>query len=150
MRLLEWWDIPRRGWIIILAQLAVIITLGSWLYSEYVNNAYFQIYVNSLSPILIPVLSVSFGLTSATVATMLYFTMRNVRHRAGTREVDQNRKRGPAKRTAKRPQVSTVRGVRVGTVETTTMPRLKAVPAGTSLPEHSRALESGDEEDESE
>lgn len=148
MRLLEWWNIPRRGWVIILTQLAIIITLGSWVYAEYVNNAYFQSYVNSLSPILVPIVSVSFGLASATVATMLYFTMRSVRQRGGVRQAEQNGKRGPAKKIVKRSQVSTVRGERVGTVEMTMMPKLKAGTAGTSLPKRGRALESGDKEDE--
>jgi hypothetical protein len=106
IQLLQWWNIPRRGWIIILAELAVILTLGGWVYSEYVNNAYFQIYVNSLSPILVPIVSVGIGITSATVATLLYFTMKNIRQRELMKDDGPSRRRGLAKRTTKKPQVS--------------------------------------------
>ncbi len=63
----------------IVAELAAIITPASWVYSEYVNNTYFQSYVNNLPPILLPIVSVGFGITSATIGTLLYFTMRNMR-----------------------------------------------------------------------
>lgn len=78
MKLLNWWKIPQRAWIIILSELSVIVTLGIGLYSEYLNSPYFQNYVNSLGPIIIPILSVAFGVTSASVATYLYFGMRRV------------------------------------------------------------------------
>src|SRR2546422_11373410 len=83
IQMLEWWSIPRRGWIIILGELVVIIGLGGWVYAEYLNNSYFQGYVNSLSPILVPIVSVGFGIASATVATVLYFTMRKVGRKEG-------------------------------------------------------------------
>lgn len=56
----------------------MIVVLGLWVVSEYLNNAYFQSYVNSLAPIVVPILSVAFGVTSATVATFLYFGMKKV------------------------------------------------------------------------
>src|SRR5205807_4970102 len=86
IQLLEWWSIPRRGWIIILTELVVIISLGSWVYAEYLSNSYFQSYINSLSPAIVPIISVAFGIASATVATLLYFTMRSIRQREGARE----------------------------------------------------------------
>src|SRR5713226_6786491 len=109
MQLLQWWSIPRRGWIMILAELAVIVTLAGWVYSEYVNNTYFQSYVNNLSPILLPIVSVGFGISSATIATLLYFTMRNVRQRKGLREEDSPRRYVPVRRAVKKPLVPTSR-----------------------------------------
>ena len=58
--------------------MSIIAILGLWVVSEYLNNAYFQSYVNSLAPIVVPILSVAFGVTSATVATFLYFGMKRV------------------------------------------------------------------------
>lgn len=78
MKPLNWWKIPPRAWIIIFSELSVIVMLGGWLYSEYLNSPYFQSYVNSLAPIVLPILSVAFGVTSASVATFLYFGMRKV------------------------------------------------------------------------
>ena len=79
MQLFNWWNVPRKAWIIILTELSIIIFLGSALYSEYVNSQYFQTYVNtSVIPIAVPVLSVIFGITSASIATFLYFGMRRV------------------------------------------------------------------------
>jgi hypothetical protein len=106
IQLLEWWSIPRRGWIIILSELAVIIGLAGWAYSEYLNNAYFQGYVNSLSPVLVPIVSVGFGITSATVATMLYFTMKNMKQSERTREEDASTRRGSSKKIIKKQPVS--------------------------------------------
>jgi hypothetical protein len=103
---LEWWNIPRRGWIIILSELAVIIGLAGWAYSEYLNNAYFQGYVNGLSPVLVPIVSVGFGITSATVATLLYFTMKNMKQRERPREENASTRRGSPKKTIKKQPVS--------------------------------------------
>jgi hypothetical protein len=100
---LQWWSIPRRGWIIILAELAVIVALASCVYAEYVNNTYFKSYVNGLSPILLPIVSVGFGITSATIATLLYFTMRNTRQRERLREEDSPRRHVPSRNTVKKP-----------------------------------------------
>jgi hypothetical protein len=44
----------------------------------YLNNVYFQTYVDSLSPVLVPVLSVAFGISSASIATYLYLGMKRV------------------------------------------------------------------------
>ncbi|HZY94844.1 MAG TPA: hypothetical protein VFE98_08330 [Candidatus Bathyarchaeia archaeon] len=58
--------------------MSVIAVLCLWVISEYLNNTYFQSYVNSLAPIVVPILSVAFGVTSATIATFLYFGMKRV------------------------------------------------------------------------
>jgi hypothetical protein len=102
IQLLEWWNIPRRGWIIILSELAVIVGLAGWAYSEYLNNAYFQTYVNGLSPVLVPIVSVGFGITSATVATLLYFTIKNMKQRERPREEDASTRRSSPKKTIKK------------------------------------------------
>ena len=76
---LNWWKIPQRAWIIILSELTVIVGLAGSLYSQYLNNQYFQSYVNTnVIPVAVPVLSVLFGIISASVATFLYFGMRRV------------------------------------------------------------------------
>jgi hypothetical protein len=129
---LQWWSIPRRGWIIILAELAVIVTLASWVYSEYVNNTYFQTYVNGLSPILLPIVSVGFGITSATIATLLYFTMRNIRQRESVNVEEIHRSRGSVKRTVKKQQFSPSRSERTGVGGLGGVPRPKSQAAGTS------------------
>jgi hypothetical protein len=78
MGYLTWWNFPKKAWLIIVGELVVIAALSSWLYSTYLNNAYFQTYVDSLSPILIPVLSVAFGISSASIATYLYLGMKRI------------------------------------------------------------------------
>jgi hypothetical protein len=129
---LQWWSIPRRGWIIIVAELAVIVTLASWVFSEYVNNTYFQSYVNGLSPILLPIVSVGFGITSATIATLLYFTMRNIRQREPVNVEEIPRSRGSVKRTVKKQQFSPSRGERTGVGGLGGVPRPKSQTTGTS------------------
>jgi hypothetical protein len=54
-------------------------SLSVWLYLTYLNDIYFQTYANSLSPILVPVLSVAFGISSASIATYLYLGMKRIR-----------------------------------------------------------------------
>src|SRR2546425_2361819 len=149
IQLLEWWNIPRRGWIIILAELVVIVTLASWVYSEYVNNSYFQSYVNSLSPILLPIVSVGFGITSATVATLLYFTMRSIRQREGRREEEAPRTRIPPKKTVKKPEVPFSRTERATTGAPATRPRARVPFTEVSSPKHGTARDRENEEDES-
>jgi hypothetical protein len=149
IQLLEWWKIPRRGWIIILGELAVIISLGSWVYSEYVNNPYFQIYVNSLSPILVPIISVSFGIISATVATLLYFTMRNIRRRDHSKQEELHTKRGAIKETAKKPQASTSRSKRTSTEAVSLVPKTKTMGFGTASQKRGSDKALKDEEYES-
>jgi len=60
-------------------ELGVIVSLAGWLYSTYLNNIYFQTYVDSLSPVLVPILSVTFGISSASIATYLYLGMKRIR-----------------------------------------------------------------------
>ena len=133
----------------ILGELAVIIGLAAWVYSEYVNNSYFQSYVNSLSPIFVPIMSVGFGMTSATVATMLYFTMTNIRGTEGAREEDLTRRRVPAKKTARKPQVASPRSERTATGGLSLVPRSRGLVAGTSGSKRLAAQGGRDEEDES-
>src|SRR5207245_131578 len=76
---LTWWNYPKKAWLIIIGELAVITSLSVSLYITYMSNIYFQTYVNSLSPILVPILSVAFGVSSASVATYLYLGMRRIR-----------------------------------------------------------------------
>ncbi len=148
IQLLEWWSIPRRGWIIILAELAVIVGLGSWVYSEYVNNTYFQGYVNGLSPILLPIVSVGFGIASATVATLLYFTMRNARQRERlTTEIP--RRRSSAKKTVKKTQNSTWKSERAAVAGVPVVSKPRVLKADASGPRRGTAQESMDTNDES-
>jgi hypothetical protein len=60
-------------------ELGIIASLSSWLYLTYLNNVYFQTYVDSLSPVLVPILSVAFGISSASIATYLYLGMKRIR-----------------------------------------------------------------------
>jgi len=147
--MLEWWNIPRRGWIIILGELVAIIGLGGWVYAEYLNNSYFQGYVNSLSPILVPIVSVSFGIASATVATVLYFTMRKVGRKEGLEGEDSMRRRGPEKKTVKKPQFSSSRSERGGKGAIAMMPRPKPAIAAGSGAKRGTVQDSNDDEDES-
>jgi hypothetical protein len=76
---LTWWNFPKKAWLIIIGLLAVISCLSVSLYVTYLSNFYFQAYVNSISPILVPILSVSFGISSASIATYLYLGMKRIR-----------------------------------------------------------------------
>jgi hypothetical protein len=75
---LTWWNFPKKAWLIIIVELGIIASLSGWLYSTYLNNVYFQTYADSLSPVLVPVLSVAFGITSASIATYLYLGMKRI------------------------------------------------------------------------
>ena len=145
---MQWWSIPRRGWIIILAELAVIVTLAGWVYSEYVNNTYFQIYMNGLSPILLPIVSVGFGISSATIATLLYFTMRNVGQREGLREEDSPRRHVPARRAVKKPMVTSTRTEKPTTGGLAMGPRARPPVTGVSSSKRGTARDDGNEDDE--
>ena len=127
----------------------MIIGLGSWVYAEYLSNLYFQSYVNNLSPILVPVVSVGFGIASATVATLLYFTMRNVRKREGVRDEELSTRRGSTKRTVKKPQASSPRSEKA-TGASTTVPRQRASIVGASSVRRGTAQQSSDEDEQSE
>jgi hypothetical protein len=88
---LTWWNFPKKAWLIIIGELAVIGSLSLSLYVTYLTNAYFQTYVNSLSPILVPVLSVAFGISSASIATYLYLGMKRIRTSQETQIPSRNR-----------------------------------------------------------
>lgn len=75
---LTWWNFPKKAWLIIIGELGVITSLSVWLYSTYLNDTYFQTYTNGLSPILVPLLSVAFGISSALIATYLYLGMKRI------------------------------------------------------------------------
>src|SRR6266705_3675434 len=79
MGYLAWWNFPKKAWLIILVELAVIMSLSVSLYITYLSNVYFQTYVNSLTPILVPILSVAFGISSASIASYLYLGMKRIR-----------------------------------------------------------------------
>jgi hypothetical protein len=51
LRRLDWYGIPRRAWVIILSQIAVIISLTVWAVWEYFHNIYLQYYVASVGPV---------------------------------------------------------------------------------------------------
>jgi hypothetical protein len=76
---LTWWNFPKKAWLIIIGELAVITSLSISLYITYLSNVYFQTYVNNLSPILVPTLSVAFGISTASIATYLYLGMKRIR-----------------------------------------------------------------------
>lgn len=97
---LTWWNFPKKAWIIILGETGVIASLSGLFYSTYINNVYFQTYVDSLSPVLVPVLSVAFGISSASIATYLYLGMKRIR----TLQEPETpvKKRGQSRRTSKR------------------------------------------------
>ena len=76
---LTWWNFPKKAWLIIFAELCIISSLAVSLYVTYLNDVYFQAYANSLSPVLVPVLSVAFGISSASIATYLYLGMKRIR-----------------------------------------------------------------------
>ena len=95
---MEWWDIPRKAWAIILVELSGIIGLSGWVVSEYFNNVYFRGYVNSISPILVPVLSVAFGVASATTAIFLYFGTRSLQNDRKAETIEPQRRRTQTRR----------------------------------------------------
>ncbi len=128
----------------------MIVGLGGWLYSEYLNNPYFQSYMNSLSPILVPILSVGFGIASATVVTLLYFTMRNIRQQEGARKEDMASRRGSAKKTIRKPQTSSSRSERTLIRGLSVAQRTRSMSLGESNPKRGTAQDSSDAEDESE
>ncbi len=127
----------------------MIIGLSSWVYAEYLSNLYFQSYVDNLSPILVPVVSVGFGIASATVATLLYFTMRNVRKREGVKDEELSTRRGSTKRPLKKPQASSSRSEKAAG-SPITVPRQRASIAGASSSRRGTAPQSSDENDQPE
>jgi len=127
----------------------VIVGLSGWVYSEYLNSPYFQSYVNSLSPILVPIVSVGFGIASASVATGLYFTMRNIKQRGGLKEDELSRTRGPVKKTGKKLQISSSRSEKPVAGGFATVPKPKGLIVGNSSSRRGTAPASRADEEES-
>ena len=108
---LTWWDLPKRAWVLIFGQLAIILFLALSLVSEYLNNIYYRGYVNNILPILIPVLSVAFGVTSTTIAIKLFLDLQEIR--TLQEEVDtEGRRRSQSKR-PKRASAPTLQAVTI-------------------------------------
>src|SRR5712664_2281965 len=130
MRYLTWWNFPKKAWLIIIGELAVIASLCVSRYITYLSNVYFQSYVNSVSPILVPVLSVAFGISSASIATYLYLGMKRIRT---LREPEVPvKKRAQQRKTSKRPtQPST--HAKVAELPQTTSAKLKPIAPLQSL-----------------
>jgi len=91
---------------------------------------------------------VGFGIASATIATVLYFTMRNIRHREGLKEDELSRTRGSTKKTTKKPQISSSRSEKPVTGGLATVPKPKGLIVGTSSPRRGTAPASRADEDE--
>jgi hypothetical protein len=122
---LTWWNFPKKAWLIIIVELGIIASLTGWLYSTYLNNVYFQAYVNSLSPVLVAVLSVAFGISSASIATYLYLGTKRVR--ALQEPEAPVKKREKSRRTSKRPLQSSSSQPRVTDIPPTTPIKLKPI-----------------------
>ena len=88
---MTWWNFPKKAWLIIIGELAIITSLSISLYVTYLSNVYFQAYANSLSPILVPILSVAFGISSASIATYLYLGMKRIQTSQGAEGLIRNR-----------------------------------------------------------
>ena len=84
MNILESLEFPRKAWLIILTQTALILFLTSWLLVEYESNPFMQQYLTNLAPTIAPVLSLAFGVLAAMTATILYVRFRRVKA-AGSR-----------------------------------------------------------------
>src|SRR2546422_9350946 len=125
MGYLTWWNFPKKAWLIILGELAVITSLSVSLYITYLSNVYFQTYVNSLSPILVPVLSVAFGISSASIATYLYLGMKRIRTSQDS-EVPV-KKRVQTRRASKRPPQPSTSPPKVADLPPTTSAKLRPV-----------------------
>ena len=122
---LTWWNFPKKAWLIIIGELAVITSLSVSLYITYLSNVYFQTYVNSLSPVLVPVLSVAFGISSASIATYLYLGTKRIRtlQEPGVPV----KKRTIQRRTPKRPQQTSTLQPKTADLPLTTSAKLKPI-----------------------
>jgi hypothetical protein len=129
--LLQWWAIPRRAWVIILVELCVIVGLASSVVSVYFSDIYFQAYVNGLAPILVPVVSVGFGIASASTATILYFRVKNLT-RAGETTVEEDAKPRGQKHAARRIAANDTRTGKSVTSEVSQTSRLRPLMPGAS------------------
>ena len=105
--------------------------------------------MNSLSPILVPIVSVGFGIASATAATVLYFTMRKVGRNERLDGEDSVRRRGPERKSVKKAQFASSRSERGGKAGITMLPRPKPAIAAGSSPKRGALHDSNDDEDES-
>jgi hypothetical protein len=122
---LTWWNFPKKAWLIIIGELALIASLSVSLYITYLDNIYFQTYVNTLSPILVPILSVAFGISSASIATYLYLGMKRIR----TLQEPETpvKKRVQSRRTSKRLLQSSTFPAKVADLPTSVTAKLKPV-----------------------
>jgi hypothetical protein len=105
--------------------------------------------VNTLSPILIPIVSVGFGIASATIVTLLYFTMRNVKRSERPNDENLTRRRTTSKRIIRKAQVASPRSEQASG-EKGAGPKSKLQPVGSYLPKRGTSHGGRDEEDESE
>lgn len=122
---LTWWNFPRRAWLIIITELGIIATLSGLLYSTYLNNVYFQTYVDSLSPVLVPALSVAFGISSAAIATYLYLGMKRIRtYQDPGIPV---RKKAQSRRTTKKPPQPEISPPKIADLSPSTTAKLKPI-----------------------
>jgi len=106
MNILEWWEFPRKAWIIILAQTGLVLFLSSWLLAEYLNNPFMQQYLTKLAPTIVPILSLAFGATAAMTATTLYLRFRKLKEandRLDTIPRSLQARRAPRKRSPQKP-----------------------------------------------
>jgi hypothetical protein len=106
VNILEWWEFPRKAWIIILSQSILVLFLSSWLLSEYLNNPFMQQYLANLAPTVVPILSLAFGITAAMTATTLYLRFRKLKQandRLDTMPRSMQARRTPRKRVPQRP-----------------------------------------------
>ena len=106
MNILEWWELPRKAWIIILGQTALVLFLSSWLLAEYLNNPFMQQYLTNLAPTIVPILSLAFGATAAMTATTLYLRFRKLKDandRLDTIPRSIQARRAPRKRAPQKP-----------------------------------------------
>jgi len=122
---LTWWNFPKIAWLIIIGELGVIAFLSIWLYSTYLNDVYFQASVVGLTPVLVPVLSVAFGISSASIATYLYLGMKRIR----TLQEPETpaRKRVQSRRTSKRPPQSLASPPKVADLSPSVSAKLKPI-----------------------
>jgi hypothetical protein len=139
VRPLKWWGLPRKAWIIILAELCAIIGLSGSVVSTYFSDIYFQNYVNGLAPILIPVVSVGFGVASASTATVLYFRMKNL-SRPGDATIGEDARPRGQKHAARRVALTDdERNVTANIVQTS---RLRPLTPGGNSPSRSSTTSS--------
>jgi len=92
---------------------------------------------------------VGFGIASATVATVLYFTMRNIKQREGLKEDELSRPRGSTRKTGKKLQISSLRSEKPVAGGLATVPKPKGSIVGSSSARRGTAPASRADEEES-